>query len=96
MPKPPTSEPVSPTQTEPPAVPRWETVVMILSFVGLWVWFGARQIALGRGEPFSALWQIPLAASLGVLIWIFVRRTRRTLLGLKAIHPARRGPAERN
>ena len=71
-------------------VPRWETWTMALSFVALWAWFLARQNALRAGQPLSSWWQIALGVSLGLLVWIFVRRLRRALAGLKQVHPARR------
>lgn len=64
---------------------------MVLSFVALWVWFIAHQSAGRAQQPLSLWWQIPLVVSLGFLIWIFVRRARRAMLGIKAVSPARRG-----
>lgn len=84
------------SKTSKTGAPRWEKMTMIVSFLGVWAWFVARQIALNKGQAFSVLWQIPLVLCLGLLIWIFVRRTRRAVAGLKENHPARRGPAERN
>lgn len=69
---------------------------MALSFVVLWVWFLARQAAFRAGGTPSVLWQIPLVVSVIVLAWIFVRRMKRALSGLKDIHPARRGKPEQN
>ena len=69
---------------------------MALSFVVLWGWFVARQSALRGGASLAAWWQIPLFVSVVVLVWIFVRRMRRALAGLKAIHPARRGKPGQN
>ena len=69
---------------------------MALSFVALWAWFMAYLSASRVGESPSALWQIPLAVSLVVLVWIFVRRTKRALSGLKEVHPAQRRRPEQN
>ena len=64
---------------------------MALSFVALWIWFLARQMAFRAGNAPSELWQIPLVLSVVLLVWIFIRRMKRALAGLKEIHPARRG-----
>ncbi len=94
--KPPISDPNSPTQPSSQAAPRWETWTMALSFVALWVWFLAYQNAGRAGEPLSLLWQAPLLISVALLVWIFVRRMRRALAGLKEVQPARRGRPGRN
>ena len=69
---------------------------MALSFVALWAWFLAHQSAARAGAPLSLAWQIPLFVSLALLIWIFVRRARRALNGIRAINPTRRGRAGRD
>ena len=69
---------------------------MALSFVALWAWFLARQNAARARETLSLGWQIPLFVSLALLIWIFVRRAKRAMAGIKAVNPARRGRSERN
>ena len=96
MPKPPIAEVQPPSQTETQSAPRWETWTLALSFVVLWAWFLARIVAGRAGQTPAQWWQIPLFVSLGLLIWIFVRRMKRALTGLKEIHPARRGPTGRN
>ncbi len=96
MPKPPISDPNSAAKTQPNGAPRWETWAMALSFAALWAWFMAYLSASRTGESPSAWWQIPLVVSLAVLIWIFVRRMKRALAGLKEVHPARRGRSGQN
>ena len=96
MSKPPIAAPNAPQKATPQITPRWETWTMASSFVVLWVWFIARQLAYRNNEVFSQLWQIPLFISLGLLIWVFIRRMRRALAGLKEVHPARRGRAGHN
>lgn len=88
--------PLPKNNVQPNGAPRWETWTMAASFVVLWVWFIARQLAFRAGEVPSALWQIPLIISVVVLALIFVRRMKRALLGLKEIHPARRGKPGHN
>lgn len=96
MSKPPISEPNSPIKSQTNGAPRWETWAMALSFAALWAWFMAYLSASRTGESPSVLWQIPLVVSLAVLIWIFVRRMKRALAGLKEVHPAQRGRGEQN
>ena len=69
---------------------------MIVSFVALWAWFIAHQSAGRAGQSLSLWWQIPLVVSLVFLVWIFVRRTRRAMAGIRAVSPARRGRPGRN
>ena len=95
MPKLP-SDPNLSSKTQANGAPRWETWAMALSFAALWAWFMAYLGASRPGASLSVLWQIPLAVSLAVLVWIFVRRTKRALAGLKAINPAQRGRGGRN
>ena len=96
MSKPPISGPNSPTKTQPNGAPRWETWAMAASFAALWAWFMAYLSAGRTGESPALGWQIPLAISLAVLIWIFVRRMKRALAGLKEVQPSRRGRGGRN
>ena len=96
MSKPPIADPSAPQQAKAQTTPRWETWTMAGSFVVLWVWFIARQLAYRNNDAFSPLWQIPLFISLGLLIWIFIRRMRRTLSALKEVHPAKRGRVGHN
>lgn len=77
-------------------MPRWETWTMALSFVALWAWFLAHQNAARAGEPLALAWQIPLLVSVALLIWIFVRRTKRAMQGIKAVSPAQRGRSGRH
>ena len=96
MSKPPIFDPKPPTKAQSNGAPRWETWALALSFAALWAWFMAYLSASRPGESLSVLWQIPLFVSLAVLIWIFVRRMKRALAGLKAVHPAQRGRDGRN
>ncbi len=96
MSKPPISDPNAAPKAQPNGAPRWETWAMALSFAALWAWFMAYLSASRVNESPSTLWQIPLVVSLGVLVWIFVRRTKRALAGLKEVHPARRGRSGQN
>ena len=91
MSKPPISASDSSQQKQNSSVPRWETATMVLSFVALWAWFLARQNAARAGDSLSFWWHVPLGVSLALLIWIFVRRTKRAMQGIKAVNPARRG-----
>jgi hypothetical protein len=59
--------------------PRWETVVLILSFVLLWGWWLAHLAAQRRHESLSYWWYLPLLAACAVLIWVYVRRSRRAI-----------------
>ena len=95
MSKPP-SDPNSPVKSQANGAPRWETWAMALSFVALWTWFMAYLSASRPGGSLSVLWQVPLVISLAVLIWIFVRRMKRALAGLKEVHPAQRGRSGHN
>ncbi len=96
MSKPPIPAPNSPAKSQANGAPRWETWAMALSFVALWAWFMAYLSASRPGGSLSAWWQVPLAVSLAVLIWIFVRRMKRALAGLKEVHPAQRGRSGHN
>ena len=96
MSQPPIPDPNSPAKARVGAAPRWETWAMAASFAALWIWFMAYLSASRVHESPTIWWQIPLAVSLAVLIWIFVRRTKRALAALKQIHPAQRGWGGRN
>ena len=96
MSKSPISDSNSPTKMQANGAPRWETWTMAASFAALWAWFMAYLSASRVGESPAIWWQIPLAVSLVVLIWIFVRRTKRALNGIKEINPARRGRPGKN
>ena len=96
MSKPPISDPSSPTKAQTNGAPRWETWAMAASFAALWAWFMAYLGASRTGGSVALWWQIPLVVSLAVLIWIFVRRTKRALAGIKAVNPASRSRGGRN
>ena len=96
MSKPPISDPNPPTKAQANGAPRWETWAMAASFAALWAWFMAYLSASRVGQSPALWWQIPLAVSLAVLIWIFVRRTKRALAGIKAVQPAGRNRTGRN
>ena len=81
---------------ELPAVPRWETFVLIASFAAVWVWYLVRQNAGRAGSEPSAWLNLVLLAAIPLLIWILVRRMRRTVAAMRASHPAQRGRRERN
>ena len=91
MSKPPISEQNAPIKTQTNGAPRWETWAMALSFAALWAWFMAYLGASRANQSPAIWWQIPLAISLVLLVWIFVRRTKRTLAALKEVNPAGRG-----
>jgi hypothetical protein len=78
------------------SVPRWETAVMALSFVLLWVWFLARQSAIRNGESMHVAWNAAMLLAVVALVVILVRRFKRTLEGLREVHPAQRGRSEHN
>ena len=65
-------------------VPWWETAVMVGSFVLLWVWFVARQLAYktpeGRMWPG---WHVLLLLSLVALVVITMRRVKRVQRALR-------------
>jgi MFS superfamily sulfate permease-like transporter len=59
-------------------IPLWETVVMAVCFVVLWMWFWARQNFLRTpGAVMSPLWQIALVGAVVVLVVIMIRRIQR-------------------
>jgi len=64
--------------------PLWETLVMIGSFLMLWVWFLAHSAAQRTpGKYLHPLWQTPLVVAVIVLIVILVRRARRLQRALR-------------
>jgi membrane protein implicated in regulation of membrane protease activity len=61
----------------------WETVVIILSFLAVWVYFAA-WIRAGRNEtPLSPAWQLLLLPALVLLAVVFVRRVQRVMNSLR-------------
>jgi hypothetical protein len=61
----------------------WETSVIAISFIAVWIYFAAR-IWAGRNEiTISPAWQLLLLPSLILLIVIFARRLRRVLGSLR-------------
>jgi hypothetical protein len=61
----------------------WETVVIAVSFLAVWVYFAA-WIWAGRNEtPLSAAWQLLLLPALVLLAVVFVRRMQRVMSSLR-------------
>lgn len=77
-------------------VPRWETAVLVLSFVLLWGWFFARQSATNSGAALQPAWNAALLLAVVALVVVLVRRFKRTLAGLREVHPAQRGRSDHN
>ena len=65
--------------------PRWETAIMALSFVAIWVWWLARQNAYKTQTEFSGAWNLFLLAVVGLLVWVFVRRLARTMAAIREL-----------
>ena len=82
--------------------PRWETAIMALSFVLIWLWWLARTSAQRRGGQLDEAWQIALGAAVILLVVVMVRRVLRLrealrdLRGAAPSHPAQRGNPEHN
>ncbi len=89
-------QPISNQPEEQKPSPRWETAVLILSFAAIWVWWLARQSAYKAKVDFPMAWNGILLITVGLLVWVFVRRLRRTLAAIKTINPARRGTRNLN
>jgi cytochrome bd-type quinol oxidase subunit 2 len=68
-------------------IPRWETAILILSFVAIWVWWLVRQNAYKTQSDFPIAWNAILLVTIGLLVWVFVRRLKRTLAAMKSIQP---------
>ncbi len=81
---------------ESTSVPKWETAVLFGSFVLIWVWFLARQAALRNDQSLHGAWHLGLLLVVGALVWVLVRRLKRTLAALRDVHPAQRGRPDRN
>ena len=62
---------------------RLETVILLLSFVGVWLYFLARQRALLAGGALPQWANLPLLALLAALVWVFVRRIRRVTRAMR-------------
>jgi hypothetical protein len=68
--------------------PLWETIVMIVSFVLLWVWFLVRQsVHKTPGAEMSPLWTVLLVAVAVTLLVIMFRRFRRVKRALEGKDP---------
>ncbi len=64
--------------------PLWETVVMAGSFVLLWAWFIARQMALRTpGTKMWPGWTVLQIAAVVVLVIVMVRRMARVRRALR-------------
>jgi len=63
--------------------PRWETAVLVVSFLLLWAWLLARGAALKSGAPMPFWWTPVQILALLALVTIFVRRTRRTVRAIR-------------
>jgi hypothetical protein len=63
--------------------PLWETVVMVGSFVLLWVWFLARQAALRNGGVMWPGWTVLQIVALVALVVVTVRRVARVRRALR-------------
>jgi hypothetical protein len=74
----------------PSSTPRWETGVMVGSFILIWVYFLARQGALKAGSELSFVWNAALLVAVAALIVVFIRRLKRTLASLRDADPAKR------
>lgn len=60
-----------------PKHPLWETIVIALSFVGVWIYFFAWLLAGRAEEPLSAWWQLLLLPCLVALFIVFRQRFKR-------------------
>jgi H+/Cl- antiporter ClcA len=74
-------------QTEARVTPWWETAAMIASFALLWAFLLARHAALqaaarsGAATPrleMSPLWTVAQFVAIGLLLFVMVRRMKRT------------------
>lgn len=57
--------------------PLWETIVIALSFVGVWIYFFAWLLAGRTEKPLSSWWQLLLTPCLVALLVVFFRRFKR-------------------
>lgn len=77
--------------------PRWETAVLLLSFMLLWVWWLARHAAQKAGSDLAVGWQVVMVGAVAVLLFVFIRRTKRAVGAMRdAQNPGAGGRAERN
>lgn len=61
-----------------PDNPWWETAILAGSFLVVWAWFLARQIAQrAPGGQLNVIWQVPLIIALAALVVVTVRRLQR-------------------
>ena len=60
-----------------PKTPFWETLVIVASFVGVWVYFFA-WLSAGRARaPLALYWQLLLVPCLVALFFVFRKRLAR-------------------
>jgi type VI protein secretion system component VasK len=69
------------SQPENPS--RFETAILVISFLLLWAWFLMRQSVYRAGGQPSLWLSLPLVFILGALAWVFVRRLRRVVRAMK-------------
>lgn len=71
---------------EKPSHPWWETLVMIVSFILLWVWLLGRLSArLPLGVPAGTTWTVIQLLSVAALVWVFLRRMARVRRAMKEV-----------
>ncbi|RYG69599.1 hypothetical protein EON80_09505 [bacterium] len=75
---------------EAPSTPKWETAVMVGSFLLIWAYYLARQKANMSGDGLHIAWNVALGAAVVALVVIFIRRLQRTLVLLRSSGAARR------
>lgn len=64
--------------------PWWETLILVVSFVLLWLWMLGRYSArLPVSAPVGPLWTAIQVAALAALVWVFLRRLNRVKRALK-------------
>jgi hypothetical protein len=89
-------QPNSNQSEEQKPTPRWETAILIFSFIAIWIWWLARQNAYKAQTDFHMAWNGVLLVTIGLLVWVFVRRLKRTLTAMKSIQPGQRNARGRN
>jgi hypothetical protein len=75
---------------ESSSTPRWETAVMLGSFLLIWAYFLARHAALKGGDPLHLAWNVALILAVVALVVVFIKRLKRTLDLLRISNPTRR------
>ena len=71
---------------EKPSHPWWETVVMIVSFILLWVWLLGRVTArLPPSAPVGSTWLAIQVLCVAALVWVFIRRFARVRRAMKEV-----------